>query len=146
MPRQLSIEMLQLLCDLFVAARFAGLALQRADLPFHFADQIGNAHKILLGVFQFAQRFFFLRLELGDAGGFFENHPAIFRLAGKNLGDVPLRHDAVAGAPNARAHEELLDVLEPARGLVDEIFAAAVAKDPPGDGDFVVGHLDSRAL
>ena len=61
MPRQLRVEMLQLLRNLFVAARLAGLALQRTDLPLHFADQVGDAQKILLGVFQFAERFLFLR-------------------------------------------------------------------------------------
>ena len=98
----------------------------------------------MLGVFQFAERFFFLRFKFRDARGFLKNHPAIFRLAGKNLRDVALRHDAVARAPDARAHEQLLDVLQPARSFVDEIFAAAIAENPARDGHFVVGNLDAR--
>ena len=39
MPRQLRVEVLKFLGNLFVAARLAGLALERADLPFHFADE-----------------------------------------------------------------------------------------------------------
>jgi hypothetical protein len=144
MPRELGVEVLQFLGNLFVAARLAGLALERADLPLHFADEVGDAQKILLGVFQFAERFFFCDLEFRDAGGFLENHPAVFRLAGKNLRDVALRHDAVARAADARAHEKLLDVLEPARRAVDEILAAAVAENPARERDLVVSHLDAR--
>ena len=115
MPRELRVEVLKFRLNLFVAARLAGLALERPDLPLHFADEVGHAQKILLGVFEFAERFLFLTLELRDARGFLENHPAVFRLAGKNLRDVALRQDAVTRAPDARAHEQLLDVLEPAR-------------------------------
>ena len=89
MPRKLRVQMLQLLRNLFVTARFAGLALERTDLAFHFPDQILDAQEVLFGVFQFAQRFLFLRLELGDSGGFLENQPAVLGFARKNLGDVP---------------------------------------------------------
>ena len=84
-----------------------------------------------------------LRLELGDARGLFEDQAAVLGFAGEDLGDVALRHDAVAGPAHAGAHEELLDVLEPAGGLVDEIFAATVPEDAAGDGDFVVSPFDT---
>ena len=114
MPRELRVEVLEFLGNLFVTARLAGLALERPDLPLHFADEIGNAQQVLFGVFQFAERFLFLALVFRDAGGFLENHPAIFGFAGKDLGDVALGQDAVTRAAHARAHEQLLDVLEPA--------------------------------
>src|ERR1035437_6992686 len=144
MPRQLRFQMLQFVRNLFVAARFASLTLQRADLPFHFLDGVGNAQKILLGLFQFTERFFFLLFEFRDAGGFLENHPAIFRLARKNLRDVALRQNAVGRATDARAHEKLLNVLEPARRAVEKIFAAAVAKNPARQRHFVIGNFDAR--
>src|SRR5678815_1756652 len=100
-PGELCIEMLQLLRELLVAARFAGLTLKRSDLTFHFLNQIGDAQKILLGVFQLAERFLFLRLELCDASGFFKNHPAVIRLAGENLRNMPLSHDAVTRPTNS---------------------------------------------
>jgi len=77
MARQLRLEVLQFRGNLFVALRLSGLALQRTDLPFHFLDRVGDAQKILLGVFEFAERFFFLRFEFCDAGGFLENGAAI---------------------------------------------------------------------
>ena len=130
MARELRFEVLQFLGNLFVAARLAGLALKRTDLPLHFADEIGNAQQVLVGIFQFAERLMFLALVFRDAGGFLENEAAVFGLAGKNLGDVALRQDAVAGPAHARAHEQLLDVLEPAGSAVDEILAVAVAENP----------------
>jgi len=117
--------------------------LKRTDLAFHLANEVADAQEILLSRFEFAQRLAFLRFELGDACGFFENHPAILGFTGKNLRDVPLSHDAVAGPPNPRAHEKLLDVLEAARRPVDEVFAAPVAEHAPRNRDFVVGQLNS---
>src|ERR1035441_6392651 len=56
MAGELGIEVLQFLGKLFVAARLPGLALERADLAFHLANQVSDAHQILLGVFEFAER------------------------------------------------------------------------------------------
>ena len=144
MPRELRVEMLQLGLNLLVPARLAGLALERPDLPLHFADEIGHAQKILLRVFQLAKRFLFLALEFCDARGLLEDNPAVFRFAGKNLCDVALREDAVARPPDTRAHEQLLDVFEPARRAVEKIFAVAIAENPARERDFVVGDLDAR--
>ena len=146
MPSQLRLQMLKLNLNLFVAAGLAGLTLERTDLALHLFDGIGDAQKILLGVFQLAERFLFLRFEFRDASGFFKDHPAIFRLAGKDLRDVALRQNAVARATDARAHEQLLDVLQPARRAVEKIFATAVAENPPCQGDFIISDFNSRCL
>src|SRR2546423_15501267 len=105
MTRKLRIEMLQFRRELLVALGFAGLPLQRTDLALYLADEVGHPQKILLRVFEFPERFLFLRFVFGDARGLLKNHAPIFWLARKNLGDVSLRHDAVAGAPHARTHE-----------------------------------------
>ncbi|OQB91908.1 MAG: hypothetical protein BWX84_01186 [Verrucomicrobia bacterium ADurb.Bin118] len=141
MPRQLGVQVLQFRLQRPVPARLAGLALQRADLSFDLADEIADAQKILFRGFQFAQALAFLGFELGDAGGLFKNQPPVLGFAGQKLGDVALRHDAVAGAPHPRAHEQLLDVPQPARHPVDEILAAAIPEHPAGQSDFVVGNL-----
>ena len=142
--RQLRFQMTQLVRDLFVATRLAGLTLEGANLPLHFANQILDAQKILLGVFQFAQRFLFLRLELGDARRFLKHEPPVIRFAGKNLRDVSLGHDRVARLAHTSSHEELLNVLQPAHGLVDKILAPAITKNSARDRYFVVSQLDSR--
>ena len=81
MAGQLGVQVLQLMGKLLVATRLAGLALQRADLAFYFADQIGNSKQVLLRIFQLAKRFLFLRFEFCDPGRFFENHAPVFGLA-----------------------------------------------------------------
>jgi hypothetical protein len=73
MARQLRVQMLEFEHQLLVTAGLAGLALERADLAFDFADQVGHAQQILLGGFQLAQRLLFLRLEFGDARRLFKN-------------------------------------------------------------------------
>src|SRR5438552_1054639 len=143
MARQLSVQMLQLLRDLLVPPRLARLALQGTDLPLHFADQVLHAQQILFGVFQFPQRFLFLRLKLGDARRFFKYRPAIVRFARDDLRDVSLRHDAVTGAPNSRPHEKLLDVLESAGSFVDEILTATVTEYTTRERHLVVIDLDT---
>ena len=120
--------------------------MERADLAFDFLDQILDAQKILIGVFKLAERFAFLRFELGDAGGFLEDHATVIGFAGKNLRDVALGHDAVARPAHARAHEQLLNVFQPAGGLVDIIFAPAIPENPPRDGDLVIGDFNPGRL
>ena len=43
-----------------ITSRFAGLALQRADLPLHLFDDVADAKQICLGCFEFAQSFLLL--------------------------------------------------------------------------------------
>ena len=85
-----------------------------------------------------------MRLELRDARCFFENDPAVIRLAGKNLGDMPLGQDAIARAAHTRTHEKLLDVLETAGDLVQEILARPIAEDAARQRHFVIRHLHAR--
>src|SRR5436305_10709575 len=120
--------MLHLQRKLLILPRLARLPLQRPDLPLHFANEIGHAQEILISIFEFAQRLFLLRFIFRDAGGLLENHAPVFWFAGKNLSDISLGHDAVTSAAHAGAHEELLDVLEPAGSLIDEILAATIAE------------------
>ena len=62
-----------------VAARLAGLPLERADLALHLFDDVLQAHEIRLGRLQLAQRLFLLRLEAGDAGRFLEDRAPVLR-------------------------------------------------------------------
>src|ERR1017187_9279488 len=81
---------------------------------------------------------FFCDLNFVMPAASIKNHPAIFRFAGKNLRDVALRQNAVARAPDARAHEQLLDVLQPARGAIEKIFAAAISENPARQRHLVI--------
>ena len=62
--------------ECLIAAGFRDLALERVHAALLFGEHIRNAQQVGFGVFEFAQRFLFLALELRDAGGFFEHRAA----------------------------------------------------------------------
>ena len=142
MPREFVFQRGKFLEAGLIAARLARLALERADLPLHFADDVGEADEVGLGVLELAERLFFLALVLGDTGGLLENRAAVLGTRGENRVDLALLHDRVGGASDAGVHEHAVDVAQAAGGFVEFVFAGAVTEDAPGDGDFVVGGAE----
>ena len=132
-----NVERAQLVLQLLVAARLAGLALQGTDLALDLADDVGQAQQVGLGLLQLAQGLLAVGLELGDAGGLLEDAAAILGARGENGVDLPLGHHRVAVGADARAHEEALDVAQAAGVLVDEIGPLARAENAPRDRDLV---------
>ena len=131
-------EDLEVVGECLVAAGFAGLALQGADLALHLAHDVVDADEIRFGVFELAQRFAFLRFELGDAGGFFEHGATIFRTTAQDQVDLALLHDGIAAATDARVHEKVVDVPQAARRFVEQVFAFSIAEDPARHANFLV--------
>ena len=82
---------------------------------------------------QLPQRLLLLRLVFGDARRFLENRAPILRPRREDHVDLPLLHDRVGRAADARIHEELVDVLQPARRLVQQILRAAIAENAARD-------------
>jgi len=62
-----------------VAAGFGDLTLERVHAAGLFFEDVGDAEEVGLGVFEFTEGFFFVLFEFGDAGGFLEDHAAVFR-------------------------------------------------------------------
>lgn len=91
--------------DGLVAAGFAGLALEGADLSFHLPDDVGDTDEVGLGVFEFAEGFAFLGFVFGDTGGFFEDGAAVVGFAAQDEVDFALFHDGVGTAADAGIHE-----------------------------------------
>ena len=108
--RMMRLERFQIADQRLIAARFAGLPLQRADLAFDLADDIGHAQQIRLRRFQLSQRFAFLRLVFGDAGRFLENCAPIFRPRAQYHVNFALLHHGVSCARDAGIGEETLYV------------------------------------
>ena len=124
-----------------IAAGLGDLAAERIHPALLLGEHVGNPEQVGLGVFEFAERFLFLALELGDAGGFFEHGAAFLGLGGKDLVDLALGHDRVGGAADAGVHEHVMDVLEAAERAVDAVFRAAIAEHAAGDGHLVDNRL-----
>ncbi len=83
-----------------------------------------------------------LRLEFRDAGRFLENRAPVLRLRAEDQVDLPLLHDRVGAAADARIHEKIVDVAQPARSFVQQILGSAVAENTPRDADFVPFHAE----
>src|SRR5208337_5279747 len=75
------------------------------------------------------------RFELGDAGGFLDDGAPVRRLAAQDLADASLLDDCVRLGPQAGAHEDVLDVAQPAQLSVQEVLALAGTKQPPRHRD-----------
>ncbi len=117
-PRQLRVQVLQLVHQLLVTPRLARLPLQRAYLTLHLADQVLKPRQVLLRVIQLAQCLLLLLFKLGDARRLLEDHPPLLRRAVDDARDLPLRHDRVARLPHARAQEKLPHITQSARRVV----------------------------
>ena len=66
-----------------------------------------------------------LSLELGDAGGLFDNGAPVVRLAAENLADAALLDDGVRFGTETGPHEDILYVAQAAELSVQQIFALA---------------------
>ncbi len=137
MLREPQLVGLQLGEEILIALRLARLALQRIDLAAHLAEDVLDAEEVRLGVLELAERLFLLAFEFGDARRLLEDGAAVLRAGREDLVDLPLLHDRVGGPADAGVHEELVDVAQAARVLVDLVLAGAVAEEAAGDGDFV---------
>ena len=121
-----------------VAAGLGGLALERIHLAGDLFQNVEDARQVLLGAFQLGFRQALAGLELGDAGGFFDDRAAVLRLGAEDLADAALLDDGVAFGAEAGAHEDVLDIAQAGGVAVDQVFAFAGAEQAAGDGDLAV--------
>ncbi len=68
---------------------------------------------------------------------------AVLRPRAEDLADAALLDDGVAFRPEARAHEQVLNVAQAGQAAVDQVLAFARPVQAPGDGDFarLVGRV-----
>ena len=123
----------QILQHPLVTPRLRSLPLHAADLPLHFLDDVRKPHQIHLRRLQLAQRLLALALVFRDARRLLENRPPILGPRRQDQVNLPLLHDRIRAAPDARIHEQRVDVLQPARRPVQQILAAALAENAPRD-------------
>ena len=121
--------------SLRIALGLGGLALQRIHLPRDFLENVIHAGQVQLGVFQarFGQPL--LGLELGDAGGLFDDGAAIRGTAAQDLPDASLLDQGVGFRPQAGPHEQFLNIAQAAQLAVQQVFAVAGAEQAAGDHD-----------
>ena len=130
---QLDVARLRLV--LAEALGLLGLAAQRAHPLVELADDVRHAHEVLARLIELLLGGLLLRLELGDARRLFDDRTTILRPAAHDLADTALLDDRVRLGANAGAEEEVGDVAQAARRLVDEVLRGAVAVQAPRDRD-----------
>src|SRR5581483_11954478 len=76
-----------------------------------------------------------LGFKFGDSRCLLDDGAAIRRFAGEDLPDSALLDDRVRLRPQAGAHENVLDIAQPAELAIQQVFAIAGAKQAASDHD-----------
>src|SRR6266566_8741390 len=121
--------------QLGIALGFRRLPLQRVHLPRDFLEDVAHARQVLLSVLETRFRQPLLRLEFRNSGSLFDNRPPVGRTAAQNLPNPSLLDERIRLRPEARAHEQFLNIAQPAQLSIQQIFAIARAKQPPRNDD-----------
>src|SRR5208282_941921 len=118
-----------------IALRLAGLALERVHLPRDFFENVVHAIQIRLGVLKTRLGQTLLRLEFRDPSRFFDDGAAIRWTAAQNLADAPLLDQRIRFRPQARSHEQFLDVAQTTQFSIQQVFAIPAAEQPARHGN-----------
>ncbi len=123
-----------------VLLRLLRLALEGAELPLDLVHHVPHAEEILARRLQLAERLGPLELVPGDARRLLHEDPPVERLRGEDVGQTLLLHQRVGLRVHARAQEEIVDVLQPADRLVEEVLGLAVPVEAPSDPHLAPRH------
>ena len=121
-----------------------GLALEHVHVLLHELEVVLHAGQIQGGALELAQGLLALLLVLADARGLFEHDAAFLGLVGEDAVDHLGFDKAVGGGTHSRVVEQVMDVLEAAGLVVDEVFGLAVPEGPAGDHDLGVFGWEAR--
>ena len=129
--------------EVAVAAGGVGLALERAELAPHLAEQVAEAGEVALGGGEPALGLLLAPAVLQDAGRLLDDEAALLGPGVEHGVDLALADDDVLLAADAGVGQQLLDVEQPARHAVDGVLAVARAEQRAGDRD--LGEVDRAA-
>ncbi len=129
------VEGAQLVLQAMVLLRPLGLALQRRHLPLELPDHVLNAQKIVARALHLPLRGDLPSPETRRARRLLDEVPELLGLRVDELLDPTLLDDRVGLRADPGAEEELGDVLQAARRLVDEVLRLAGAKVASRDED-----------
>ena len=110
-----------------------GLALERAQLAPHLAQQVLHAQQVGLGGVEPALGLLLAPAVLEDAGRLLDDRPAILGAGVEHGVDLALADDHVLLAADAGVGQQLLHVEQPARHAVDRVLALAGAEQDAAD-------------
>ena len=136
----------QLVAQIQVAPRgFAGL-FQRLKLAFQLGDDILHTGEVVAHVGKALFALLLACAVFDNARRLFKDTAPVLALLGEDFVDSALADDRIALLAHARIAEKLDDILEPARGFVDVVFALAAAIHAPGNHHLGVIHAQRVIL
>ncbi len=115
-----------------------GLALEHVHVLLHELEVVLHARKVLGCALELAQGLLALLLVFADARGLLEHDAALLGLVREDAVDHLGLDEAVGGGTHPRIVEQVMDVLEAAGLVVDEVFGLPVPERPAGDHDLGV--------
>ena len=119
-----------------------GLTFERAELAADFAEEVLQAQEVGLRGVEPALRLLLALAVLEHAGGFLDDPSTILGTSVEHGVDLTLADDDVLLAADAGVGEQLLDIEETTRHVVDGVLAVAAAEQRAPDGD--LGELDRQ--
>jgi hypothetical protein len=122
---QRQVEVANVVAKPLEPARLADLARERAQLALDLEHDVVQAREVVFGGVQLAERFLLALLVLGDAGRLLEQEPAMAGVVREDVVHHRALDDRVRMAAHARVEEQVADVAQPARRLVEEVLGHA---------------------
>ncbi len=108
-----------------VVPRLARLKLDTAEALGHFVQDVRHAQQVLLRPFESAHRLFLVRLIFADARGLLEDQPSVRLGCTDEVFNLALFEDRISTSAYSGIHQQFADVLQPAKLIVDPVFALA---------------------
>ena len=141
-PGEVQADRLELGREPVVAARRVGLALERSQLPAHFAQQVGEAQQVAFGRLEPALGLLAALPEFQDARGLFDDRPPLLGARVQHGVELTLPDDHVLLAADTGVRQQLLDVEQAARRAVDHVLRVTGTEERAGDRH--LGELDRQ--
>ncbi len=135
-------EVAQLGDETGVLLGLGGLALERSKLAVDLGGDVARALEVSVHVRELAQRALLALLVLEDARRLFDERAAVLGPRVQDLVEAALADDRVRVAAQARVVQQVLDVHQPRRRVVDEVLALAAAVHAARDRD--LGELERQ--
>ena len=120
-------QLTQFFAEKSIPPRLRSLPPQTVHLAINFRNDVGDSGKICARRIQSRFRCPLSHAKLSDARRLLDDRAPIHRLRGKDLTNAALLNDRVVASGQAGSREEILDVTQPARPVVQKIFALAGA-------------------
>jgi hypothetical protein len=86
------------------------------------AQDISEAHEVVVDAFDLAQRALLASAELSNLGRLFDERPSVLGSCLQHPIELPLADERVEAPPDARVRQQLGDIEQPARGPVDPVL------------------------